>query len=41
MYKKYIVDKEKQNDQYIDDLKAERGALNKKLAYLRRQANFN
>jgi hypothetical protein len=40
LYKDYIVDKKKQSDQHVDDLKAERSGLNKKLAYLRRQANF-
>jgi hypothetical protein len=41
MYKKYIKDKEHDNSSTIDDLKIERGSLNKKLAFLRRQDNLN
>mmetsp|Transcript_25410 Transcript_25410/g.25155 ORF Transcript_25410/g.25155 Transcript_25410/m.25155 type:complete len:146 (+) Transcript_25410:2123-2560(+) len=41
LYKKYIKDKERENSQHMDNLKIERSALNKKLAFLRRQENLH
>ena len=40
LYQQYILDKKKESDQRIDDLKIERSGLNKKILYMRKQNNF-